>query len=215
MKLPNAASGVKKIFIAEILQLIAVLLITVGLVISGAAVVAAVSSGKATAGMGGALTGGMAMILGASILPIIGFILNLVGLKQAAKDEPDYMNKAFWCIIITVILTIIAGIMQGVGWKGGAAVFDVISSICEALAIIFCIMGVSEVTQNISRQDVADLGPKVIVIAAIAMFISIIASIVGHAIGGVAVTIASVLMIVAYIVYIVFLAKASSALSHS
>ena len=210
MTLPNAYGGVKKIFIAEILQIIGTLLAVFGAFLALGAAEAYVSTGE-TAALDAAATGGIFAMVGLA-LSILALVLNLVGLNQASKDEPDRMGKAYACAIITLILAIIAGVCQSMGW-GAYGFFNVLSSIAQLCMIIFTIMGVSEVTQNIARQDVADMGPKILTIAVIAIVASIIASIVGNVIGGVAAVVASVLMLVAYIVFLVFLGRATSALA--
>ena len=210
MTLPNAHKGVKKVFIAEILQIIGTALMIFGFVsvIGGAQ---AYTEGGADAAVGAIAMGGMFTLI-ATCLAIVALVLNLVGLKQASKDEPDRMGKAFMCAVITLILSVIVAICQNMNW-GAAGFFNVLTSLAQMCTIIFTIMGVSEVTQNIAREDVADMGPKILVISVIAIVASIIAGIVGNVIGGVAAIIALVLMIVAYLVFIVFLGRASSALA--
>lgn len=211
MTLPNAYSGVKKIFIAEILQIIGSVLAIISLVsVLGVAGVY-VETGNANGVVGLAAMAGVFALLAAG-LAIIALVLNLVGLKQASKDEPDRMGKAFVFAIITLILSIIVGVCQNMHW-GAAGFFNTLSSLSQMCTIIFTIMGVSEVTQNISRQDVADMGPKIIVISVIAIVAAIIAGIIGNVIGGAAAIVSLVLMIVAYFVFLVFLGRATSALA--
>ena len=210
MTLPNAYRGVKKIFVAEILQIITTILTMAGLVlVLGAAGVYVESIGEADVS-GAVVTGGTFTLL-AACLGILALVLNLVGLKQASADEPDRMGKAFTSAIIALILSVIVAVCQSMHW-GAMGFFSALASLAEMCAIIFTIMGVSEVTQNIARQDVADMGPKVLTIAVIAIVASVIAGIVGNTIGGVAAIIALVLMMVAYIVFLVFLGRAVSAL---
>ena len=211
MTLPNAYKGVKKLFIAEILQLIGIALILIAMVFLGAARAAYTTEGLTGATEGLALSG-LLPLFGGLLLPLIAFILSLVGLRQASKDEHDHMNKAFWCAICGLILSIIASTLQGLH-LGGGSVFNFIATILEMCMIIFSIMGVSEVTQNIARQDVADMGPKILTFAVIAIVASLIARITGAFIGGIAVTISIVFMLAAYVVYLVFLGKATSALA--
>jgi len=211
MTLPNAYSGVKKIFIAELLQIVGLVLAIVGLASLLGAVEAYSYYGDSVGAEGVAATGGMFTLL-AAILAIVALVLNLVGLRQASKDEPDRMGKAFAFAVATLILSVIVGVCQSMQW-GIATLFSVASSLTQMCTIIFTIMGVSEVTQNISRQDVADMGPKILTLAVIAIAASIIATIIGHTIGGIALLIALGLMIVAYFVFLVFLGRATSALA--
>lgn len=211
MTLPNAHSGVKKVFIAEILQIICSIVMIFGLVSVLGGAQAYQQVGETDAVVGVVAVGGMLTLVG-TCLAILALILNLVGLKQASKDEPDRMGKAFTCAIIALILSVIAATCQNMNW-GAAGFFNVLTSLAQMCTIIFTIMGVSEVTQNIGREDVADMGPRILVISVIAIVASIIAGIVGNVVGGVAAIIALVLMVVAYLVFIVFLARATSALA--
>ena len=208
MTLPNAYKGVKKVFIAEILQIIGAILAIIGLLELAGAIGVYQQFGNVDGLEGLAASGGMFTLI-ALTLSIIALILNLVGLKQASKDEPDRMAKAFAFAIATLILSVVVGVFQSLHWYSAAAVFNVLSTISQMCTIVFTIMGVSEVTQNIARQDVADMGPKILTISVIA----IIASIIGNVVGGVAAIIALALMIVAYAVFLVFLGRATSALS--
>ena len=212
MTLPNAYKGVKKVFIAEILQIIGAILAIIGLLELAGAIGVYQQFGNVDGLEGLAASGGMFTLI-ALTLSIIALILNLVGLKQASKDEPDRMAKAFAFAIATLILSVVVGVFQSLHWYSAAAVFNVLSTISQMCTIIFTIMGVSEVTQNIARQDVADMGPTILTISVIAIAVSIIASIIGNVVGGVAAIIALALMIVAYAVFLVFLGRATSALA--
>ncbi|HAM15808.1 MAG TPA: hypothetical protein DCP91_08130 [Eggerthellaceae bacterium] len=210
MTLPNAHKGVQKLFIAELLQIIGVVLV----VFAYATLRVAVGIGsqtQATAAAGGLAVGGLITLIGGAILPIVAIILTLVGLNQASKDEPDYMRKAFICAVIALILSALEGVGMAIG-GGRPGFLSTLASLAEMVMLIYAIMGVSEVCQNISRQDVADMGPKILTIVAIAFVIAIIAGIIGHFIGGVAAVVSLIMMLVAYIVYIVFLGRATGAL---
>ena len=222
MKLPNAYAGVKKVFIAEILTLIGTACAAIG--VSSALVGVAAYRGAVgtsvrggvpmdAAGMGSVAFGGIFLMV-SGILALIGLILLLVGLNQASKDEPHNMKKAFVFAIIALICSFLQSLFQNLGWWG-VPFFNVVATLSQMCMMIFTIMGVSEVTQNISRQDVADMGPKILVIAVIALVASVIAAIIGHVIGGVMATIALVLLFIANIVFVVFLARATSALAQA
>lgn len=210
MTLPNAYKGVKKIFVAEILQLIGSVLTLVGLTMLVGGAGAYLETGGDASAVSTVATGGIFTLL-APCLAILALVLNLVGLKQASADEPDRMGKAFTCAIIALVLSFVVVLFVLMHWRG-ASFLNALSDLAEMCAIIFTIMGVSEVTQNIARQDVADMGPKILTISVIAIVASIIAGIVGNTIGGVASIIALVLMMVAYVVFLVFLGRAVSAL---
>ena len=107
MKFSNAAKGVSKIFTAEILGLIAFVLMGIG---SIAVIGAAVSSGDKVSNVAaGTFVGGGILATIGAIIMIIGAIINIVGLVQAGKDEP-FFKYALYAMIIYFIVSLIISI---------------------------------------------------------------------------------------------------------
>ena len=77
MTYPNAYKGVGKIFVAEILYLIAACLSLVVNILSAVG--------------GSALLAGGAIVIGAAILMIISAFINISGVSNASQDEPEFM----------------------------------------------------------------------------------------------------------------------------
>ena len=113
MRFPNAYNGVKKIFSAEILHLVAVILMAVGLVtaviagVVGTAVgdAAELTEGEFVVTVGG-IIGAVSILAVGGILALIAFILQIVGVGQAMKDE-SYFKTAFIFIFVSVIFEVI------------------------------------------------------------------------------------------------------------
>ncbi len=101
MKFQNAATGVKRIFTAEILKLIAN---------------ANSQGGTIAAGVGTVL-----LIAAASILALIGGIMALVGIINASKDE-----GAFKTALILIIISLIAAVVGGIFYQNAT-----VQSICQ------------------------------------------------------------------------------------
>ena len=101
---PNAAQGVKKLYVAEILSLIGSIILGVGIVFgidglfNDVAWMALLS---------------VALIGAAGVLLLISSINNLVGLSKASKDDQGY-KAAFWMMVISMILSIIFCSISGV-----------------------------------------------------------------------------------------------------
>lgn len=105
MRFPNAAAGVKKIFTAEILALIGAIATVIGTISALIAVAAAANNSTG----GTAVAGGASVIflLGAGVLGIIAFIMNIIGINSAAKDEASF-KTALICVIVGIAGTAIA-----------------------------------------------------------------------------------------------------------
>ena len=118
MTFPNAYHGVKKIFTAEILSIIAAFLALVTAVV---AIVAAVSmaAGEEDAAAAAGL-GTVGLIIASGVLYIISYIMNLVGLHQAGKDEANF-KTAFIIMIFTLILTVVTVIINTISSGNGIA----------------------------------------------------------------------------------------------
>ena len=132
----------KKMFIAEILQLIAAVLLLISAVSLGAGVVSAFD-GNEGAATGALATGGIFGALGI-ILPPIALILSLVGMWQASKDEPDRMRKAFWFAIAALVLGVLQGFVFTDFWSlfdeanwNWAGFLSTLESIAEMCMMIF------------------------------------------------------------------------------
>nr|WP_316626779.1 hypothetical protein [uncultured Ruminococcus sp.] len=89
MTFPNGADGVKKIFTAEILGLIASVCFFITAILTITTVAAAVgASGGSDAAAVGAVASGAGVVvlsLGGLVLSIISFILSLVGINKASR----------------------------------------------------------------------------------------------------------------------------------
>ena len=95
MQFPNALEGVKKIYKAEIIALFGAI---VGFV---AAVLGLVG---AQSGSVGGLAGAGILIIAMSVLFIIAFIMNIVGLNKARPDEENFKN-ALYMVFAGIVLS--------------------------------------------------------------------------------------------------------------
>ena len=145
MKFPNAAKGVKKIFNAEIISLIAALIGGAGLILGliGASNETDESAGTTLLAVSGALliVSGIALLV-AGIMNIIGFIqaakdeegikmivsgiallvagiMNIIGFIQAAKDE-EGIKRAVLCTVFSALFAFVAAFFENqTGFLGG------------------------------------------------------------------------------------------------
>ena len=152
MKFPHAYKGVKKLFIAEILGVImAVLMIT-------AAVLVAIGLKNEPA----LLAGGTVGLVG-SIILIVMFVLQLVGLIQGGKDEPLIKIALFFtlaAIVLSLVATILASFPDN-------QILAIIARICNigvdgatVIAFLYTLLGISNLATRLGDEEMAALREK-------------------------------------------------------
>ena len=162
MTFPNAFHGVKKVFTAEILKLIGAACLLI------AAVLAVLAASAATSGSeGGAVASGLGasiLLVAAAVLPIIGFIMNLVGLNQAGRDD-EYFHTAFIVAIFALIIRVISGIFTLLNVGGGVAdnIATFISGICEIIVFVLVVNGVLSLADRLHKSDIFGTATKLII----------------------------------------------------
>ena len=212
MKYPNALEGVKKIYKAEILELIAGILALVGaiLLLVGIAGTQVESTGAA---VGGILGGGLVM-LAVAVLGIIAFIMGILGVKKAIPDEENFKTALY-----AMILGIVASVVIGFAKEGSALsnAGSTLSSICSFLAQYYIITAIIVLAQKLADKAMEDRGLKTrkalmivwiakIVLEVIQIFLNKNTAV--DVTAGVLALIAAVIAIVAYVMYLKLLSKA-------
>lgn len=223
MRFPHAAKGVKKIFSAEILSLIASLL-------AGGISIAAVFGATAINTdneVGAFISGGVVVLLGVAALTLLVFggIINVIGYIQASMDEKGF-KRAIICTIVSIILAIASSFMMNqtgfLGWLG-TGLFAA-SRIFNLLVVLFSIGGLINLSAECNREDMIVKGNNILkvivavyVLAILAMFFSRVfqASAFSVTLTGILSIAALVLTVVEYFLYLSFLAKASRMLNEN
>lgn len=203
MQFPNALEGVKKIYKAEIIALIG------GIVGFVAAILALVG---AKSGSVGGLAGGGFLIIAASVLFIIAFIMNIVGLNKAKPDEENFKN-ALYMVLVGIVLSIVVG-----ATKEGTLIHtlgDSLSNICNLLVNYLVATALLNLANRLGDAAVAQKAKTVRTLLTVVWIIALVLQVIGNTftakagtIAFILVLIASVIEIIAYIIYLVLLSKA-------
>ena len=107
MKFPNTFKGIKKIWIAEMLMLVAaVLSIILLFVIAGNSTVVedVVTVNKEAVKVPTAIFG-----IGTAVLALVAFLLNLIGIINCRKDDKNFINA-----LIATLLGVVCGIVNAI-----------------------------------------------------------------------------------------------------
>ena len=227
MRFPNAAKGVKRIFSAEILNLLAKIFLAVAVVI----VVIGYAGAVGTAGnagienseaaldvMGGSILIAAIFALAWVVLGIIGFIMNIVGIVNASHDEPNF-KSALLFLIVGIVTSILAGIFYNNGTV--SSLLYSLSNLLNLFVYIFVIAGVVKLADQMNRGDVSAKGTNVLKLIIVINILALIASLISTFMGGMVASVTAgvlllvgiVLSIIQYFMYLSFLSKAKKMLA--
>lgn len=219
MSFPNALEGIKKIYRAEILGLLAevfaVIAALLGLI--GLVLAAAGGEGSAAAGFLGAGT----LLIISAVLAIISFILNIIGLNKAKVDEENF-KFALYVVIFGIIGSIVLGfadsdsILHDLG--------DIISDISSFLITFFVCTGIINLADKLGNKIMKEKGINarkmllaVWILGIILAIVSTVFDLAGKSdavaiFGAVIALAAGIIQIIAYILYLKLLSKARTML---
>lgn len=236
MTFPKAYLGVKKIFTAHILGLIGAVLLLLTSVFSAINVVDQLNNvlnATTTREYFGIASTWLA--IAGSVLLLISIVLYLVGIIRAKADERSFLGAMIFAIILLVVSPIVAIINILVPASTSfPASYKVFFSILQNAAIlataIFTIHGIQSLAKKLDRKDIAKKGTVTIVLLIVLYSLIIvstilsIASVIALSINlssessstnvlgaflssGLILVIASILSVVATIIYLIFLKK--------
>ena len=223
MKFPNAANGVKKIFTAEILSLISgiCMFVMIVLLVVAPAAAKAVSGGADGAAAGAVASGAGTLVfgIGSGVLAIIAFILNIVGISKASKDEESF-RMALFAVIGGIILSVIGTAFNNVNGYV-SSIMQALQVVADLLVLLYVIQGIRYLSLKLNRPDIDQKGQNLFKIIFIVLVLQFIARIVVIIFGGMAASItaaiialiAVILSVIEYILYLAFLAKAKKMLA--
>ena len=232
MRFPNAFKGVSKMFAAEILKLIATGLTVAtgvaGIVSASGVIQSAVNGAEITEelvanniNMGGVIVAGI-LGVGAMILYIIAYIMNLVGLAQAGRDEENF-GSAFGLSIAVLVISIATAVLTGLSIGGNVPenIASTARTVCEVIVMILVVSGIMNLAERLRDEKMISFGEKVsvlilifVIAAAVATFISIFFGRMAWAqhVEGILDIISGVALFIGYIIYIIYIAKAKKML---
>lgn len=207
MTFPNATSGVKKIFTAEILCLVGTLVLFVAGILAAVSLVSAAGAPDQTGAVVTSL-GMIAVALIGSIVVVVGGILSLLGLIAAAKDQ-KYFQYALYAVIVSIVFTAVSG-----SFSANPALQSILSacgSAANLVSTIFVIQAIIELAKTFNNTDLIERGKSQLTLIVVIQLLSIIASIAVSFMGGqfasiVAAVIAIISIVLSLIQYILYLA---------
>ena len=211
----NAYEGVKKIHKAEIMALIAAVLLLIGSIIS----LTGVEVGENTSSGEGLLVGGGLMVIIAGVLMIIAAVMNIVGVNRASKDEPAFKNA-----LIALLFGIAADILVSTFSNNQTiiSIGKVLANVTEILASYYICTGIINLADRLNNSDVSTRGKKVrsilMGIWAASAVLNVLSTLFGtnetmQVVIGIIAIVGGIISIIAYFLYIGLLGKAKNMLA--
>lgn len=216
MNYPNALTGVKRIFKAEIIALAAEIIA----VIIGASHKVSLSFSYADSPPAWTIVLS-ALFLCSLILLIVSYFINLSGIRRAAKDEAQFRSALIF-ILLGLAAYVAGAVFQFLHneliynlCNSAADVFGLCSTICIVHAII-------NLAEELKRDDIGSKGGRIIIVIMLMYALSTISelivyifssSAVSEIIHGVMSAVAGILSIVQFFLYLSYLKKAEKMLA--
>ena len=209
----NAKNGIGKVFTSQILAILAVICALVA-GIFGAVTLTAVNESLTGATFGGSV--GLALFtLASAVLLVIAYILEMVGLNIAGRDEPLF-KKAFVVSVVGLIISIVLGALASLTTISWIIDLKDICNFCIGLIIVHNVLyGVANICPSLSDKamSVWKVYMATIIIAVVVNIVSIVMALLKLYTGSAVLLIAftvfdTILQIVAYVMFVGFLAKA-------
>lgn len=218
----NAYEGIKKIFTAEIIMLIASIVALVGAIVTVTADPNAVKDALNNAS-GTSLPTSVVILgivaLAFGICALVAFILNLVGLVQAKKDEANF-NTALLLTIAGIVVSIISGI-----FSKNESVNSFLNTAVELaylLATMFIVYGIISLAKQLKNTPVETKGNRLLKLIVIVYGVGIAAKLLSAIftaakldpiIIGIVGIISALLTVVSHLIYISLLSDAKKMLA--
>lgn len=149
MTFPNAAKGIKKIFSAEIIALIAT-------VFTGAVTVGAVIFATKLANDDSAAAGVTAIILlacgiVAAVLAVIAAVLKFVGVFQASRDETSF-KSVIYLTLLNLGVAVLAACFSGLPFFNNLS--GIVTDIVEFVVSLLIILGIGKLALQLSQLEI-------------------------------------------------------------
>lgn len=171
MKFPHAHKGVKLIFIAEIITLLATLV----------ALVAAIIVSAATSGNAGLTATAATLTFISGIAGIVVFVADVAGLFCGAKDSREF-KIALWIVLAGILVSIAYTVLQSLDATKGLspilfAVLATVSTLCDFFVVLCVLFGISGLAEKLGNSEMAEKGRKlafyVILIYAVSLILGL------------------------------------------
>lgn len=208
MKYPNAYEGIKRIYRAEILEIVALVL-----TVAASVLPTFLTEGSSEANVG-IVTAAGGFLIAMMVVSVIAFFLNISGISRASADEPEF-KKA----MIYTIGGIAAGLLANVFEEGsiGVRLLEVVQSTARMFTMLAVINGIMALAKKLMNREEAARGKRaenlLFLVVGLSLILQLISVFLKESeslmmVGGLLGIVAMILMIAAICTYLKLLSRA-------
>lgn len=221
MTYPNAASGVKKIFTAQMLEIAGTVFLTL------AAVFAILLSNAQKAGTLNDSDQSLAVMMIVALvvfsaLFIVAAVMQIIGLVKAGRDESSF-RIALFAVFANMIFVVTGMVFSGLQNGNVSSLMNLFSTIMDMIAFLYVIQGIRNLAIDLGNEKIDQMGNNIFKIILVVIVLEFIANVIvlifggqtTHIVAGVVALIAAILSFVQYVMYLVFLVKGKKMLANS
>ena len=178
MKYPNAAKGIKRIYIAEILSISAIVL-SIGIRVILA--VGKVEMSNRTEEITQALRDANILApfaifgIGMMVLLLLSYFFNLAGILKASKDEAGF-KRALWVLLAGIAIDFIVSILQNSN-DPLADWLKIPSTLCTMVVTLFVLQGIGRLAENLGKREISDMSARCRTFLISALILSVFAKV--------------------------------------
>ena len=205
MEFENAKIGLRKVYNAQILSIIASIIGIVGTVVM-TVLGKAIQSGAENYNSSDIIS--VIFLIVAGIIGIIAFILNFVGISRTSKDDESFKN-ALIMLVIAIAASVIGSAIQN-RFPGTAKYLDYLHDLATLFVTYYVIGGCMSIAEKKNDVNLAATCKTARTFIIVAWVVTIVLEFLSGAVNGFVTAIAIVgglCEIVAYIIYLVILSK--------
>lgn len=212
MKYPNAANGINKIFMSEVIALAASVIVLVCSVIG----VLCFENPDLEILVGILVI----IVLFALGFFVLAYILQIVGIMRASKDEP-----AFKVSVIAIIAAMILTVLEGVFYGNHFASFfvEIAGDVAQFFLVHYIIHGIMHIADHLERPDMIKKGKFIFRVIYIAIAFEIIVRIfeiifgkeVGEQLSMPFGIVAEILKVAEYVMFLTYVGKANKMMKNA
>lgn len=200
---PNAAGGLKMLFLAQILSIVNIVLAVIAAGMTAAALLT------------GDLGGASFMLILVLIVSIVACVLQILGLLKAGNDDAGYRTPLYAAVGVLVI-AVLNYFLSSVPIVG--TLLSIISTVLSFIVVNGVCQTSGNLLHSVGNEALVDRGNTVSKIYFICTIISVVCTIIGiipvlNILGGLVSIVAAIVQLVGYVMYLTFLSSGSKALA--
>ncbi len=223
MMYSKAYKGIRKLFVAGILSLAGSVCVWLA-IIPGILGVSAAINGA----LGGFLAGGigtLVFLLAGLLLPVIAYILKLVGLGQASNDDPLFHQGFLFAVLALIFIlteTVLTAFNLGTGVVEG--IIGTAYGVLDVVVAVYTIYGIQSLAEKLEDYKMVQKGSSLVkyitIFYAASLFATLLSVLFGSSmvmqlLAGFLSFITSILNLIIYIVFLVYLGRTKKMLRNA